>query len=177
MEVVSEIVPSSDMLDITGFAFIQRKGLFREGLFKCTGFANADVTAGEVMESGQCGCLDLDLEEVRGGEGGGDTVYVLHFLQFTVTVFFFNSWRRWDFTTERHQGDQRNSCCRICHGSKVVFSTTAAELHRYTYPAQSGRCSELQFYFYPSVRRRVQTKTKNVVEGGMFWGGGELIMV
>lgn len=64
MEVVESIVGDDEILHITAFAFIERKNLFRDGLFKCREIAPEDMAAKDVMESGMCGCLDLDLDKV-----------------------------------------------------------------------------------------------------------------
>lgn len=67
MDIVESIIGDSEILHITAFAFIERKDLFRDELFKCHGIAPEDMSAREVMESGQCGCLDLDLDDVSYG--------------------------------------------------------------------------------------------------------------
>lgn len=67
MEVIESIVGDQDILYIAAFAFIERKGLFREGLFKCRGFASSDMSAQDVMNEKMCGCLDLDMDKVKRG--------------------------------------------------------------------------------------------------------------
>lgn len=49
-------------LQLAYYGFIHRKYLYRSGIFKCSEPADADLTAQQLMESGQCGCLDYDLE-------------------------------------------------------------------------------------------------------------------
>lgn len=68
MEIVESIVGDEDILKITAFAFIERKGLYRDSLFKCRGTADPTMSAGAVMDSGMCGCLDLDLEDVSASQ-------------------------------------------------------------------------------------------------------------
>lgn len=64
MDVVASIVGEEYRLTISGHAFVLRKDLFRDDLFKCNGTAGVGVTSAEIMASGQCGCLGLNLEEV-----------------------------------------------------------------------------------------------------------------
>lgn len=64
MAVVQNILGPENILEITALAFIERKGLYRDGLFKCRGFAELNQTAQDVMDEGLCGCLDLDLTQV-----------------------------------------------------------------------------------------------------------------
>lgn len=60
-----DIVGEDWRLSLSGYLFVMRKGMFRDHLFKCEGYAEPDVTEEDIMKSGQCGCLDLNLEEVR----------------------------------------------------------------------------------------------------------------
>lgn len=65
MDKVIDIVGEDYRLSMSGFLFVFRKDMFRDTTFKCRGFAEATVTEEEIMTSGQCGCLDYDLTEVR----------------------------------------------------------------------------------------------------------------
>lgn len=65
MQIVESIIGPEYMSLIIGYSFIYRKGLFRDGLFKCEGRAEEGTTAEEVMQQGMCGCLDLDMEKAR----------------------------------------------------------------------------------------------------------------
>lgn len=65
MDKVIDIVGEDYRLSMSGFLFVFRKDMFRDTTFKCRGFAGPDVTEEEIMTSGQCGCLDFDLTEVR----------------------------------------------------------------------------------------------------------------
>lgn len=65
MEKVASIVGEEYQLTVSGYAFIMRKDLFRSRDFRCHGFAEADIPAMDVMKSGQCGCTELNLDEVR----------------------------------------------------------------------------------------------------------------
>lgn len=59
-----DIVGEEFRLSLSGYLFVMRKGMFRDHLFKCRGYAEPGTTEEEIMKSGQCGCLDLDLNEV-----------------------------------------------------------------------------------------------------------------
>lgn len=49
---------------IAGNTFVDRKNLFRGGIFRCKGRAEEDTTSLEVMQSSMCGCLDFDMDKV-----------------------------------------------------------------------------------------------------------------
>lgn len=65
MDKMIDIVGEKYRQSMSGYMFVLRKGMFRDTVFKCRGFADPDVTEEEIMTSGQCGCLDYDLTEVR----------------------------------------------------------------------------------------------------------------
>lgn len=69
MDKVLDIVGEDYRLTMSGYLFVKRKDMFRDGMFKCSGFAGGDVSEETVMTSGQCGCLDVDFSEVRVQEG------------------------------------------------------------------------------------------------------------
>lgn len=64
LDTVLDIVGEEYRLTMSGYLFVKRKDMFRDAMFKCKGYAEPDVSEEEVMTSGQCGCLDLDLTEV-----------------------------------------------------------------------------------------------------------------
>lgn len=64
MQTVEQIIGPEYMNLIIGYSFINRKDLFRTGLFKCHGRADDSLNAEQVMQQGYCGCLDLDLDKV-----------------------------------------------------------------------------------------------------------------
>lgn len=67
MDKVIDIVGEDYRVGMSGYLFVQRKDMFRDGWFKCEGYAEAGVTEEEIMLKGQCGCLDVDLTEVKLG--------------------------------------------------------------------------------------------------------------
>lgn len=81
--------------EITGSAFTNRKDLFRDRTWKCHGIADVNESAEEVMESGRCGCTDLNLEEVRciavRGSDGGCSIAAAVFFRKEAKVARFES--------------------------------------------------------------------------------------
>lgn len=64
MELVKEIMGDENAAAISAMGFSVRKNLYRAGIFKCSGYVDVETSPAEVMRSGTCGCLDLDLEKV-----------------------------------------------------------------------------------------------------------------
>ena len=64
MDTTVEIVGDEYRISVTGSSYVMRKDLFRDHLWKCHGVADSSMNAKDVMLSGQCGCTDLNLEEV-----------------------------------------------------------------------------------------------------------------
>ena len=65
MDAAVEITGDEYRISGTGSSHvIMRKGLFRDHLWKCHGVTDSSMNTMDVMLSGQCGCTDLNLEEV-----------------------------------------------------------------------------------------------------------------
>lgn len=77
MDTVMDIVGEDYRLSLSGYLFVMRKDMFRDHLFKCKGYAEPDVSEEEVMTTGQCGCLDLNLDEVSWLRGWFDVFFFL----------------------------------------------------------------------------------------------------
>ena len=64
MDATVEIVGDEYRISVTGSSYVMRKGLFRDHLWKSHGVTDSSMNAKDVMLSAQCGCTDLNLEEV-----------------------------------------------------------------------------------------------------------------
>ncbi|CAM9241469.1 unnamed protein product [Ectocarpus sp. 12 AP-2014] len=73
---------SNSLLNI----FDLRKNLWRDGVFSCEGFADADTSADELFSTGKCGCLGYDLSQ------GDDwkTIYTNSIVDFDAVIGDFD---------------------------------------------------------------------------------------
>ncbi|CAM9275842.1 unnamed protein product [Hapterophycus canaliculatus] len=61
LDTVLDIVGEDYRESMSGYLFVKRKDMFRDAMFKCRGYAEPTVSQKDIMTSGVCGCLDLDL--------------------------------------------------------------------------------------------------------------------
>ncbi|CAM9515381.1 unnamed protein product [Scytosiphon promiscuus] len=61
LDTVLDIVGEDYRLSMSGYLFVKRKDMFRDAMFKCRGYADPTVSQKDILTSGMCGCLDLDL--------------------------------------------------------------------------------------------------------------------
>ncbi|CAM9151095.1 unnamed protein product [Choristocarpus tenellus] len=59
---IADITDEEVAETLAELAFIHRKNLFRDNIFKCEGHPPADASPQEVMERGYCGCLGYNLD-------------------------------------------------------------------------------------------------------------------